>query len=364
MTKEACLRILDANANRAREALRVMEDIARFGLDDAALTEGLKYLRHDFAAAVKTLPMDEALLARDTPGDVGTSVKTEAEFTRTSLAEVLTANAKRLSEALRSMEEAAKVVAPAEASALEKLRYRGYALEQDLRTTARLLPGRERFARVRLYVLLTESICGSGTTWERVLDAVLAAARDSGGVRGAEQICVQLREKGLPDAELLRRARCVAARCREAGALFLMNDRCDVARIAGADGVHLGQTDLPCTEVRKLLGPEAIIGVSTERLEQARQALADGTTYLATGPMFHTTTKEKPRIAGPAYAAEVVKAFPGIPVVAIGGITPQNVAEVTATGIKAVAVTASILRAVDPGAVTREFLGLLGAPAA
>lgn len=172
-------------------------------------------------------------------------------------------------------------------------------------------------------------------------------------------MCVQLREKGFPDSELLRRAACVAAKCRDAGALFLMNDRCDVAMLAGADGVHLGQTDLPCAQARKLMGPDATIGISTERLEQARQALADGATYLAAGPMFHTTTKDKPRIAGPAYAAEVVRAFPAVPVVAIGGITPANVGEVKAAGVKSVAVTAAILRAADPGAATREFLAAM-----
>jgi thiamine-phosphate pyrophosphorylase len=356
MMDKACLRILDANANRAREALRVLEDVARFGLNDAPVTDTLKHLRHDLAEALAHLPMDDALLARDTPGDVGTAIKTSTEFRREDLEEVLAANAKRLSEALRSMEEAAKTLEPGPAAALERLRYRGYAVEQALRLRGRSLAARERFSRVRLYVLLTEAICAPGMKWDAALERVLAAAHERPG-----EVCVQLREKGLTDAELFWRAQWTARRCREMGALFLMNDRCDVALASGAQGVHLGQTDLPCAQVRHLLGPGAIIGVSTERLEQARQAVDDGATYIAAGPMFPTTTKEKPRIAGPAYAAEVVKAFPEVPVVAIGGITPANVDELLAVGVQRVAVTAAVLRAADPGMAVRMFLEKLSA---
>lgn len=355
MMRDACLRILDANGNRAREALRVMEDVARFGLDDAGLNEALKRLRHQLAVVFSTLPMEEALLSRDTVGDVGTSVKTEAEFTRNSLADLLAANGKRLSEALRSMEEAAKVVAPETAAMLEALRYRGYTLEQELRIRERLKTARERFAAVRLYVLLTESVCTAGIGWEQTLESVLLGAGERGG-----GLCVQLREKGLEDAELLRRAKWVAEKCRQAGALFVMNDRCDMAMMCGADGVHLGQTDLPCAEVRRLMGPEAIIGVSTERVEQAREAVEAGATYVAAGPMFATTTKEKPRIAGVGYAAEVVGAFPKVPVVAIGGIVPERVPELKAAGVRTVAVSAALLKAEDPGGMARRFLELLG----
>ncbi|MEE9213119.1 MAG: hypothetical protein V3U29_10750, partial [Phycisphaeraceae bacterium] len=97
------LRILDANANRAREALRVMEEAARFVLDDAALTKSIKELRHDLAAAVAQIPGLQA--SRDTPGDVGTTIKTDREFTRESVADVAIAAGKRLSEALRTIEE-------------------------------------------------------------------------------------------------------------------------------------------------------------------------------------------------------------------------------------------------------------------
>src|SRR5690242_7661548 len=120
------LRLLDANANRAREALRTMEDAARFLLDDAPLAEGLKHLRHDLAQALK--PLAQLEYHRDTPGDVGTQITTASEGVRGGAADVALAAGKRLSEALRVMEEYAKTLpsGPAIGAQLEQLRYRGY----------------------------------------------------------------------------------------------------------------------------------------------------------------------------------------------------------------------------------------------
>jgi len=291
-------RILDANANRAREALRVMEDYARFALSDSTLAGQLKALRHDFAAALAQLPIASAILFRDTPHDVGTVIKTPSELSRASAADVVIAAGKRLSEALRSLEEFAKTENPAAAAALEQLRYRGYTLEQSLARTFTHAP---RFADVRLYVLLTEALCIA--PWEKMLDEILAAAvqSDANGRGGA--LCIQLREKTLADGELLRRATVLVEKCHAAGALALINDRPDIALLSNADGLHVGQGDLPCTRIRQLAAlagrPDLIVGVSTERLDQAQQALRDGATYIAVGPMFPTTTKDKPRIAGP-----------------------------------------------------------------
>ncbi len=336
-------RILDANANRAREALRVLEDYARFVLDDAKISAELKTLRHDLAAALGQLNIEDAILARDTVADVGTAISTSAEFVRETLADVVIAAGKRLSEALRVLEEVAKAVNAAPAAAIEQIRYRGYTLEQTL---ARIVRQADRFANVQLYVLLTEALCRK--PWEQTLDALL-----TGGAQ-----CIQLREKELPDQEFLRRARMVAQRCRQAGVISIINDRPDIAQLAGADGVHLGQTDLPCAEARKLLGHGPIIGVSTENLIQARQAVHDGATYVGVGPMFPTNTKEKPRIAGPAYAADAVKSV-SVPCVAIGGIMPENVGALTTVGVCCVAVCSAIIGAADPAVRCRDFLAKL-----
>ena len=352
------LRILDASANRAREALRVLEDCARFARDDQPLTTTLKELRHDLALALARLPMELALRCRDTPGDVGTTVKTAAEFHRPALRDVLTANAKRLSEALRSLEECAKTIDPAAAAQIEQLRYRAYTLEQALTAAVLASSGEDRFTHVRLYVLLTESLCGP-KPWEVILEDILEAA--PAAANGYSPLCIQLREKQLPDAELLRRAHIVAQKCAQARALFLLNDRPDIALLAGAAGVHLGQTDLPLAGVRRILGPQAIVGISTENLPQARKAVADGATYIAVGPMFPSTTKAKPRIPGPAYAAQALHEIPR-PLVAIGGITPHNLHELLPLGLRTIAVSSAILQAPNPAHAVRTFLSALAAP--
>lgn len=348
-------RMLDANANRAREALRVMEDYARFVVNDQSLAAELKSIRHALAAALAATGIDVAVLSRDTAQDVGVANKTDSELTRASLADVVTAAGKRLSEALRVLEECAKIVTPPAAAQIEALRYRGYIIEQTL---ARLTGGSDlktRFARVSLYVLLTESLCKN--PWEQTLDSILNAVASMSAVGSSEfsPLAIQLREKSLPDAEFLRRARILTDKCRRAGVISIINDRPDIAILAGADGVHVGQTDLPCAEIRRLTGHRLIVGVSTENLDQARAALRDGATYIGVGPMFPTTTKEKPRIAGPAYAAEALREIP-LPIVAIGGITTNNLPQLTSVGIRTVAVCSAIISQPDPASALRKFL--------
>lgn len=344
--KIAIARMMDANANRAREALRVLEDYARFALNDQPLAHDLKNMRHTLAQILESLGAADATLSRDTGHDVGTANKTAREFQRTALSDVVLAAGKRLSEAFRVLEECAKTLDTAAAGRIERLRYRGYELEQILLRTVGQANAQERMRQVRLYVLLTESLCHPAAGgWEKTLDALLAS-----GVHA-----IQLREKHLPDGEFVRRARRFVGRCRDKGVIAIVNDRPDIALLAGADGVHVGQTDMSCVDIRKLAGSNLIVGVSTERLEQAWQALRDGATYVGVGPMFPTTTKEKPRLAGPAYAQEVIAQLP-LPAVAIGGITPHNLASLTAVGVRTVAVCAAIIADPDPAARCRDFL--------
>jgi thiamine-phosphate pyrophosphorylase len=149
------LRILDANANRAREALRVIEDYARFSLDDKQLCAELKRLRHDLTQTLAPV-VSEAILHRDTPRDVGTDTKTDAEMQRSGVFVVITAAGKRLGEALRVLEEYLKIDRPEAAREVEAIRYRFYDMELRI---ARTLRRRDLFERVRLYVLITESLC-------------------------------------------------------------------------------------------------------------------------------------------------------------------------------------------------------------
>jgi thiamine-phosphate pyrophosphorylase len=338
------LRILDANFNRAREALRVVEDYARFVLDDDTLCGGLKQLRHDLATATSRWT-DTALLQRDTPGDVGTATKTQTELRREDTAAVVVAAGKRLGEALRTIEEYLKTVSPQDAAEVESIRYRFYNLE--LRVARTLRPA-GRFAAVRLYVLVTESICRR--PWLEVATAAIEGGAD----------CLQLREKDLESGELLRRAKILTDLCHEHGVLCIINDRPDIALLANADGVHVGQTDLPCTEVRKLLGPDKLIGVSTHNLDQAKQAHLDGADYIGVGPVFRSSTKTRDFLPGLDYARQAAQQIP-LPAVAIAGITDQNADEVLATGVQAIAVTAAVAACGDPRGATARLKQIITA---
>lgn len=334
------LRLLDANANRAREALRVVEDYARFVLDDAGLSAALKTIRHDLAGATRAF-VDDAILHRDTPNDVGTGIKANGEMSRRGIADVVVAAGKRIGEALRAIEEFLKTVAPDSAARVESIRYRFYEIERRLAFTLR--PAACGFAHVRLYVLITESLCR--IPW---LDSAEQAIEG-----GAD--CLQLREKDLDSGELLRRARQLVALCRSHNTLCIINDRPDVAILADADGVHLGQTDLPTRDARRLLGRDKIIGVSTHNLDRAKQALLDGADYVGVGPFFRSATKPRDFVAGPAFARQVAEHLPQIPAVAIAGIDAGNVDEVLATGLRAVAVTSAVLGAADVRAAAAEL---------
>ena len=313
-------RVVDANLNRAREALRVIDDYCRFVLNDAVLTERVKRLRHELGEATKGVAV---LAARDTPGDVGTAVTADGEYVRRGPAEVAAVNLKRLQESLRSVEEFGKVFGPNLGKRAEAIRYQAYTLES-------LIVGgtnaRQRLAGVKLYALLTGSQCVASLEW-----TIAEAA--AGGVQ-----MFQLREKTLSDRELLARAKAVRHWTRARGVLFVVNDRPDIARLAEADGVHLGQDDLPVAAARRVVGPDALIGVSTHTAAQVRQAVLDGVDYLGIGPTFPSRTKPFDHFPGLPFVSEAA-ALTTLPMFVLGGVEPANLAQVTAAGGTRVAVS-------------------------
>lgn len=330
-------RVLDANLNRGREALRVLEDYTRFVLEDRFLTEQVKGLRHELAGASERLSPRLLLAARETQRDVGTVVSAAGEYDRGSPREVAAVNLKRLQEALRSLEEYGKLFAADLGRLFESLRYRTYTLERAVVTGGRV---REALADARVYVLLTGSECVASLDW------IIQRAAAGGAT------VFQLREKSLTDRELLERARNVRRWTRAAGALFIVNDRPDIARLAEADGVHLGQDDLPVKEARRVVGPDALIGVSTHSVEQVRQAILDGADYLGVGPTFPSRTKAFEAFPGLDFV-QAVATETSLPAFVLGGVGPENVGQVVAAGGRRVAVGAAVCRADDPEPVAR-----------
>lgn len=336
-------RILDAAANRVREGLRVAEDYARFALDDAHLSRRLKELRHELAGLLAGFDRETLCSARDTLRDVGTAISTESEAVRRVPLDVVRANLRRAQEGLRTLEEFGKLVDPATAAGFERLRYLAYTVEKAILTAD---AARERLADCRLCLLVTQANCRGGA--EHVVREALAA--------GAGM--VQVREKSLSDRELIGHARRVRGWTREAGALFIVNDRPDIAALVDADGVHVGQDDLPVREARRIVGPEKLIGVSTHDIAQARQAVLDGADYLGVGPTFPSRTKEFESLAGLEFVREVA-AEVSLTWFAIGGIDAGNLAQVVAAGARRIAVSGAICAAESPGEATRRLLDAL-----
>ena len=339
------IRLLDAAANRAREGLRTLEDLARFVLDDAEVTGELKSIRHGLAGAIEAMGVGdrERLAARDTPGDVGTGVSTDREMTRASAASIAAAAGARTCEALRSIEEVAKVLAPGAGGVVEALRYRVYDAERRVRLA---LDGvRAKTApQWRVCVLLTESICAQ--PWRDVAEAAIAGGAD----------CLQLREKDMDAGELVRRARALVAIARGRCAV-IVNDRPDVACAAGADGVHLGQTDLPAADAVAMFGHQLVVGMSSSTVEMAAAAVAAGASYVGLGPIFSSTTKAKPTLAGVELVRGVLadERTSGVPHLAISGIDATGAAELAKAGCRGVAVSSAVCAAGDPEAATRAI---------
>lgn len=325
------IRIIDANLNRAREALRVMEEYARLGMGDVGLSTAIKETRHSLAEAVPERLSEELIPARDITGDVGCDVSVPAEYERPDSKSVALIAGKRLGEALRTIEEYGKTVDPAFAARVEKIRYRGYEIERRLGLTVR---AQDRFGRVRLYVVLTEALCRGD--WFATAQAALQGGAD----------CLQLREKAVSDRVLLERARRLAELCHEHDALFIVNDRPDVAAISGADGVHLGQSDMPVADARRILPPSCVVGISTHTPAQVVAAAAEVPDYIAVGSMFATTTKPRAQVAGPQTLA-AARGHTSLPLVSIGGIDVSNVRDVLSAATCAVGVCRAVIAQPD-----------------
>lgn len=322
-------RALDANLNRVTEGLRVVEDIVRYGLDDGSLQERIKSLRHRLTADISK----EALVMSRRPlEDVGFNSKGDLEYSRKDIRMVLRANCKRSQEGLRSLEELFKLTDAEAAGRMKALRYEIYELERCLwvRMDRRTL-------RKGLYLVLTEPRDGYEKLTELAVQAELPA--------------VQLRYKGTDVRKCLDLARAMRRITAGTDTLFIVNDRPDIALMAEADGVHVGREDLPVSAVRRLIGPEMLLGLSTHTLDEVRAAGDEPVDYIGFGPLYATNSKEKPDpVVGPQGLPAAFN-LSRHPIVAIGGITRDRISEIDLGCCHNVAVITAVTHADDPLAV-------------
>ena len=333
--QQAVYRILDANLDRAREGLRIIEEWCRFGLNNPDLTEECKKIRQELAQ----LHAAEIRQARNTPEDVGTDLSHPQEESRNSIEALLQANLCRVQEALRVLEEYGKLYQTQMGAICKQMRYRVYALESYLLNQSRL----QLLDNSNLYLVTSPT--------DNLLAVVDAALQ--GGLT-----LVQYRDKEADDNIRLAQAQRLCQLCHQYGALFIVNDRVDIALAVDADGVHLGQQDIPITLAREVLGFQKIVGRSTTNPDEMAAAIAEGADYIGVGPVYATPTKPDKKPAGLEYIKYAASNCP-IPWYAIGGVDVSNLQEVLNAGATKVAVVRAIMQADKPSSIVRHFISQL-----
>jgi thiamine-phosphate pyrophosphorylase len=336
-TSPAIYRLLDANLNRAREGLRVIEDWCRFGLDNGELSATCKSMRQTLGQWHKP----EFRSARDTAGDVGTAITHPQEALRSDVRSVLQANLCRVEESLRVLEEYGKVYESQMGAVMKQLRYQTYQLDHAI-----MNPSKNRHDKLKaaqLYLVTSPS--------DTLLETVEAALQ--GGLT-----LVQYRDKTEDDDVRYSRALALKNLCDRYDALFIVNDRIDIALAVDADGVHLGQHDLPYAFARRMLGPEKIIGRSTTNPDEFVAAMAQMPDYIGVGPVHETPTKAGKAAAGYDYV-RYAAAHCTIPWFAIGGIDMDNVKAAIEAGATRVSVVRAIMAAPEPKLTTQYLLSQL-----
>ena len=319
-------------------------------LDDPELSGACKHARHDLQAALALLPLRESdlLSSRDTPGDVGTAISSDLEQLRPlGMASVVNAAGKRVCEALRAIEEAAKTLVTG-GTRFEQIRYRVYDLEKQIRL--RLAPPCPQWS---LCVLVTRDLCRHHPPTE-----VIKRAAEGGAD------CIQIREKSMSDAEMLPYAGELVGVCRAVGVHAIVNDRVSIARLIDADGVHLGRDDLPTPAARAILGQGRWVGRTCATMQDAFEAVEHGADCCGIGPMFPSTTKPKPELGGPELLQEYLgePRTASVPHLAISGITTDNVSELVKSGCRGVAVCGAVIANEDPGSVCRALVDAIEGP--
>nr|WP_105368690.1 thiamine phosphate synthase [Acetivibrio saccincola] len=336
-------RIIDANINRASEGVRVLEDLARFYLEDKDLSKKLKEIRHGIRKEVMVF-LPSLLNARDSLGDVGAWVSKELEIdNKASIRELAVANFKRLQEALRTVEENLKVIDKYRLSKIyENFRFDTYELEKIF--FKKIPPQKRRRITLKGLYCITAHEFSKGRSNIEVVEKM---------IKGGAKI-LQYREKDKNFIDMYEECVKIRKLTQEAGVTFIVNDHVDLAMMVNADGVHLGQDDYPIEKVRELVGEDMIIGLSTHSPKQVQDALKKDVDYIGVGPIYRTYTKKDVCDPVGLEYLEYVIGNINIPYVAIGGIKEHNLHEVLSKGAKCVSMVTEITEAEDIEGIVRR----------
>lgn len=346
--ERAVYRIIDANFNRAREAARVVEEYCRFWLNCERLSARAKSVRHQLCSTALSIDKGALICSRDSETDFGRTMTVTGQMERKSLTDGFTAAAKRLTEALRALSEMCSIAEPALSEQFEQLRFEAYTLEKDIILFSN---AKEKFSTVRLYIVLTVTNNNSDQQINDLIKSCIAGQAD----------CIQLRSKGLCDSRVFKLAKDLADACRQNNILSIINDRVDIAAIAGADGVHLGQDDLDLRQARSMQLRPLIFGKSTHCLDELKSAIDEGADYVSLGPVFASPTKPGVKAVGLDYIEQALSILGNFQIghAAIGGITVDNASQLLVMGIKTIAVSSAIMNSSQPESACLNLKNML-----
>lgn len=314
-------------------------------LNDAALTQQLKDMRHELVSRDWSLNR-QLLQARRAGDDIGADIKGRNQAEERDLPSVIVANARRVQESLRVIEELAKIPSlRLDPEGFKKARFNIYTIERDL--LSKLLR-RDKIKRIGGYYAIIDTQSLAGRSHREMAEALIG-----GGAR-----IIQLRDKTTSKRKLLPIARQLKGLCAGHGVLFIVNDHLELALAADADGLHLGQDDLPVDAARRLLPIDKILGCSVTTAEQAVAAQSEGADYIAAAAIYPTATKPAVTVIG-LEGLRLIKKAVNLPLVAIGGITPANIAEVISAGASSVAIISAVHKAESPEELARQITAIV-----
>lgn len=318
-------RIIDANINIVSEGIKVLEDISRFILENVETTEQLRELRHN----VRNSYIDERLIIeRDFCNDLDyEKIDFNQIEQRNTTEEVITDNFKRIQEGLRSIEEALKILGNYSISKkFESMRYKSYQIEKEFFI-------KKQMFNTDIYGIAGEIFSQGKDTISTVKEMIDANIK-----------VIQYREKNRTKKEKYDDCKAIRQLTRDKKVIFIVNDDVDIAMSVDADGVHIGQDDMPLTQVRKIVGNK-IIGCSTHNRQQALIAVMNGADYIGVGPIFNAkeNVEHSDGLDYLKWVSENIK----IPHVAIGGINSSNIEHVHNNGGKCFAMQSEFVSSQD-----------------
>jgi len=320
--------IIDANLDRAREGLRVLEDWARFGLGENDCVERIK----NFRQILGKNHLEVYKQSRNYIEDECKGLTHQEQNNRKTAEQIISSNAGRVQEALRVIEEFSRLQNHELSKIASEIRYEIYTLEIDLLSLSKFKKSENILKENDLYVITDQK-----ENLLEIIEKILIA-----GVK-----IIQHRFKTGTDKDNLQEAIYIKNLCKKYNSLFIINDRVDIAIASNADGIHLGQEDLDLKTARKLLGYSKIIGISANNEIDISNALKDGCDYIGIGPVFKTSTKKDKKPIGIEKIKTLTKDL-NIPWFAIGGIKTNNISYLKSNGFKKVALVSQLMNSEDP----------------